>query len=394
MNGIGYLLDRFWILKDQDKDLYYTVRHELREIERFVREYTGWRVMSNDRVVKLEKTPVQAKAYMGITEFKDSLDYAMFCGLLMYLEDMEDTESFLLSEFIEQLEIWMRDCYPLDWTMFTHRKSLIRMMQYAQRMGLVIVHEGDVDSLSEDISGGSGMLYENTGLSRYFPVNYPGDAGDIRSHTDFEKEDELADTERGYFRINRVYRRLLTEPAMYWDGSDDEADSYYLKNQRQAVMSHLHESLGGRLDIHRNAAFYVWEEEDDPAGDIFPKKSTIADILLLVCAGLQERAYIHREDDTVVIPVGEFEELVMSSRRRYGEAWSKEYREMDGKRLIREVIDTMTAWMMLSEGEREVVLYPAAFKFAGYYPEEIDLSREAEGMKNNAEQMTLDGMME
>ena len=55
------------------------------------------------------------------------------------------------------------------------------------------------------------------------------------------------ETDRGHFRVNRVYRQLAVCPAMYWKDNED-ADSLYLKNQRQWVEKYLEENLGGRLD--------------------------------------------------------------------------------------------------------------------------------------------------
>lgn len=397
MNAIQVLMDRFWIRKDVDRDAYYLARREIRDVEKFAREYPGWRLLANERVIKLEKTPVHARPYMGITDFKDTLDYALFCGLLIYLEDKEDNESFLLSEFVDQLVIYMKPYSKLDWTMFGHRKSLIRVMQFAEKTGLLISHEGDVDAVSDDIH--NEVLYENTGLSRYFAVNFSMDVAEKCSYRDFEENETetVADTDRGHFRINRVYRRLLTEPMVHWEGGESDGDSYYLKNQRRAIETHLHEALGGRLDIHKNAAFYVQEEEDEHIGDIFPDKKTLSDVILLFCDALREKEYVHREDDTVIISESECESILLKLKKTYGEAWSKEFREMEDDRFVQMVLDTMSEWLFIGRagvpdgGEEkspnvdaeiqesvqkdksgDVILYPIVFKLSGHYPKDFD----------------------
>ena len=77
----------------------------MEKILKFSGEFAGWQVISNEKLIKLEKIPVHAKPYMGITDFKEKEDYYFLCALLIFLEDLEDNESFLLSEMIEQIEI-------------------------------------------------------------------------------------------------------------------------------------------------------------------------------------------------------------------------------------------------------------------------------------------------
>ena len=85
---------------------------------KFAGEYAGWQLISNDKLIKLEKTPVNAKTYMGITEFQSVDDYIFLCAMLIFLEDLEDNEAFLLSEMIGQIEmknlILMRTCLTYD----------------------------------------------------------------------------------------------------------------------------------------------------------------------------------------------------------------------------------------------------------------------------------------
>ena len=102
VNASRTLLERFWILKDREKDLYYKTKEGLETAARFAREYPGWRLINNERILKLEKVPAHAEPFMGITDFSDRQDYALFCALLIFLEDLEDTEAFLLSELVTE----------------------------------------------------------------------------------------------------------------------------------------------------------------------------------------------------------------------------------------------------------------------------------------------------
>lgn len=127
-NAIRMLTDRFWIIKDQEKELYYQAREGLDAARKFARDYPGWRLVNNERVLKLEKIPSHAQPFMGITDFSDRIDYVLFCALLVFLEDKEDEEPFLLSELIDMMEAQLKSVMTVDWTLFTMRRSLVRVM--------------------------------------------------------------------------------------------------------------------------------------------------------------------------------------------------------------------------------------------------------------------------
>ena len=81
---------------------------------------------------------------MGINEFQDKIDYCILCGLLMFLEDREDGEQFLLKEMTDRIEFYLKDFMEIDWTKFIHRKSLVRVFEYAERIRIIDKTEGNI----------------------------------------------------------------------------------------------------------------------------------------------------------------------------------------------------------------------------------------------------------
>ena len=41
MNSVQILLDRFWVTRRQDKELYYQIRRDLDTVRKFVQDYPG-----------------------------------------------------------------------------------------------------------------------------------------------------------------------------------------------------------------------------------------------------------------------------------------------------------------------------------------------------------------
>ena len=110
MYEFRYLLDRFWVTRADNKELYFTVKRALPSYRRFVNEQLGWNLIVNESVIKLEKVPPKAMTWMGIQEFQEKLDYCLLCGMLLFLSDLDDGEQFLLSSLTESLEALLRKC--------------------------------------------------------------------------------------------------------------------------------------------------------------------------------------------------------------------------------------------------------------------------------------------
>lgn len=373
MNEVRTLFENFWICKDQDKEAYYKVKRDIPNFQKFIREQLGWKLIHTENLLKLEKRPAHAESFMGIEEFTEIRDYCILCAVLMFLEDKEEEEQFLLSELIGYVETRLASYLSIDWTSFSQRKSLVRVLQYMERLQMLRVYEGKSEAFG--VEAGQEVLYENTGYSKYFATSFPTDISGYESWEDFEKSDfEEFEENRGAMRINRVYRQLAVCPAFYWDGNED-ADALYLKNQRQWVAKYLNENLGGNLDIYKNAAFFTLEE-GDCYGAVHPRDAQLPETVLLLCAKIQEKikdgALEKQENEQLVLSREDFSKLVLSCKEQWSNGWSKEFREMDDGRLLETVVDYMRSWMMLREDGETVIILPAVGRQRGDYPADFE----------------------
>ena len=372
MNEVRTLLENFWICKDKEKETYYKVKRDIPHFQKFVREQLGWKLLHTENLLKLETRPAHAEPIMGIQEFTDIRDYCILCVVLMYLEDKEEQEQFLLSELIDYVETQLKPCFPVDWTSFTQRKSLVRVLQYMEKLQMLRVYEGSSEAFGAE--AGQEVLYENTGYSKYFATSFPTDISGYESWEDFEKKDfEEFQKDRGTMRINRVYRQLAVCPSFFWEGNED-ADALYLKNQRQWVARYLNENLGGTLNIYKNIAFLTLEE-DDCYGAVHPRDAMLPEAVLLVCADIQDKlasgVLKKQENECIELTWSEFSGLIRECRDTWKNGWSKEFREMDEDKLLGTIVDYMKNWLTIRcEGDRVTVL-PSVGRAAGYYPDDF-----------------------
>ena len=372
MNEIRTLFERFWICKDTEKELYYKVKREMPEFQRFVREQLGWKLIYTDNLLKLEKRPAHAEAFMGITEFTEIRDYCILCVVLMYLEDKEEQEQFLLSELITYVETQLKVFMEVDWTSFAQRKSLVRVLQYMEKLQMLRVYEGKSEAFGAEV--GQEVLYENTGYSKYFATSFPTDISEYQSWEDFEKADfDEVQEDRGSARINRVYRQLSVCPVMYWEKNDD-ADALYLKNQRQWISKYLKENLGGNLEIYKNMACLTLEN-DDCYGTVHPRDAMLPEAVFLVCQKIQDELAIGKlektENERIFMSRKKFADLVHECRDKWLAGWSKEFREMDEKKLLETIVKYMEDWLLIRCENEQIVIYPATGRLSGVYPDDF-----------------------
>ncbi len=365
------LLDRFWVTRSGNRDLYLTLKRLSPDYRRVVNEFLGWNLIVNESVVKLEKVPPKAMSWMGIQEFQEPLDYCLLCALLLYLADLDDGAPFLLSDLTRAIETFLADVMPVDWTRFPHRKALVRVLQYAQTMGLVLVCDGDSSAFGSDRE--QEVLYENTGLSRHFPVHFGRDIMRCQSVEDFEalfQEGEGKEAERRQ-RAQRVYRQLTLCPALYWS-ERTRSDYEYLKNQRRFLNANLDRYLGGELQVHQNGAFFLLLSGEH-SGLVYPGTRALSDVALLLCAQLREKilsgVYPRQEDDTVILTRREFRREIESCRERTGNGWGAELRKMTLEQVSRDLTAYMADWMLLEPRDDDIVLLSAAGKLVGSYPD-------------------------
>ncbi|MDY3793850.1 MAG: TIGR02678 family protein [Erysipelotrichaceae bacterium] len=376
MTAIDLLLNNYWIIRDKNKDDYYTIKHEINDknVKRFIQEMLGWKLIHTEHLIKLEKIPSHAEAFMGIQEFTDTKDYCFLCAVLMYLEDKEDNSQFLLSDLIKYIETIISSYMEVDWTSFSLRKSLVRVLQYVENKGMLKTYEGDSSLYSREQT--SEVLYENTGLSRYFATNFPLDITNINIYNDFEKKqmEELED-DKGNIRTNRVFRQLVVCPSLYWDDQNNP-DALYVKNKRNYIASNIEKNMDATLELSKNNASVVFVDNQG-IGDTHPKTSMLSEIVLLVnhelyTAAQDKRRLVVKEDDTISISANKFNDILIKLKNKYQALWSKEYREMPYERYIEVVKEYMTNWLMIKETNEQIIIYPSCAITSGKYSRELE----------------------
>lgn len=363
------LLSKHWILKSEERELYYRIRDNSQEIRKFVTERLGCPMVENQLLVKVERIPAVPKPFMGIQAFRSPREYALFCMLLMFLEEHAE-DQFILSQLTE----FIAGNLPgggVDWTSYQERRRLVRVLQYAEEQGILKRTDGSEDGFVE---AQKDVLYENTGVSMYYMRSFSEDIMDYTGIDDFLNSGWYeVDEDKGLVRRHRVYRRLLFSPGLY-RSEGAEGDYEYLKNQGARMREELSRLLDLRLDISKGGGMLLLGENSS-LGERFPGSNTVSDILLLCLGGIQQRIRdgVWKPDvrDNVLLEEPELDALLREVREANLKYFSKQYREQPEGDFLREVKEQLLLWTFLSRDadSGRLRIEPLCAKLAGRYGE-------------------------
>ena len=371
MKPLEILLSKRWILKDREKELYYQLKDEIGKSRDFLTEKLGYQAIITPNLIKLEKIPAYAQNWMGIQDFSDRLEYIFLCMILMFLEDRDAGEQFVLSMLTEYIQANIKE-EQIDWTIYSYRRHLVKVMKYCVKLGILEIDDGSEDSFMKSDEGE--VLYQNTGASRYFMKNFSRDISDYHSQEDFLKEEWIGMNEdRGIIRRQRVYRALLMSPGIYLN-DDTEEDFAYVRHYRGMIEEELNRFFDCELQVHKTSAFLIMGE-DSNLGRAFPEENTLSDIVLLWCNLFRQKI----ADGSIEVPAGEDivisrqQFLVISEecKRQYGSGWIKTYREMTMGEFCKKLKEYMILMEMIMEKYDQIIVYPIVGKVAGCYPKDF-----------------------
>ena len=369
MNALEILLNKRWILKSMERDLYYKVKDQLGSIKKFVTEKLGYQIIMTPNLIKLEKLPGKPETWMGIGAFTRTIEYGFLCMVLMFLEDKEVEEQFVLSQLTEYIQVNYKE-ERIDWTLYSNRRHLIKVLKFCVESNLLQINDGSEESFAGDAS--EEVLYESTGISRYFMRNFSRDIMDFSSPEDFYASEWIDGNEdRGVIRRQRVYRRILMSMGVYRENVDDD-DFLYIKNYRNVIGGELEGFFDCSLQVHKTSAYLVAGPESS-LGKAFPENNTMSDIILLMCGLVREQIESGKAtlnvDETIGMAVIEFESLIEICRQRYSENFSKTYRDKTSMEFSSLIMGEMM-WMGLidiDEENQNVAIRPVVGKLAGTY---------------------------
>lgn len=369
IENLEVLLHEFWILRAEQPDVYRRIREREKVLRRYLDDKFGLVLIIHQHFIKLEKIPAEPEPWMGINSFHEQRDYVLFCYAMAFLEDKSVSEQFLLSELSEEIRHSYEGEEGVDWTIYTHRKSLIRTLKMMTDLKLIAAVDGNLQHFDNDQN--QEVLYETTVYSKYFIRSFPEDLTAFTTWKDVLQEDWKFQQEDE--RRKRVYRKLFFSPGVQRISTQDP-DFAYIRNYRNRLQDDIEKHSHYQLRVFKNTALLT-SEDPDYRYDYFPDTKAVTDIVLQLSYYL----YTHRinyeplETGELLFTIGEFDQLLIELKRQHGHGWSKYFREAPTETLREECVAALISWMMAEREEGTSLLYlkPLLGMLAGHYPEDF-----------------------
>lgn len=368
------LLNRNWITKEDDPELFQAVKSHYDVLRDWFQEHCGFALLVTRQFAKLEKIPGQAIAWMGFATFQQTRDYALFTYCLWYLEGKGEADQFLLTEMVEEIRehLVSQDIF-LDWTLYEHRLSMARALKLLKETGVLTAVDGDEWEWARSGTEESNVLYESSPWSRYVLRRFPRD---LTTFTDIRAlaEEVYAETPEGQLkkRRHRIYRRLLQEPVVYdWEWTEEE--KYYVLTQRRSILDQLENMFGLEGQRYREGLVFFNPEVSGEAL-LFPTAKGISDLALLLGGELRRMlAAGHAgvfldERGRVQLNWVDLEGIILRLREKHRDYWSKQHRQATARELGAELMEHLAEWGLGGREDHQTLwIYPGLARWNGDY---------------------------
>lgn len=363
------LLYNFWIVKDENPDMYYQIKYNQNKIKDFVAKNLGSNLIIHDRFIKLEKIPSIIKHNSGIVGFNGVLDYVILALFLMYLEDKTRGDRFILTELIDYIKntsITLELDHIPDWNKLQDRRSLINVIKFLIEISVIKVRDETKISFTE--SKDAEALYEVSGISNYVMRLFDSEINDISTPEDFIRHEfSTQDEGKGDVRRYRNFRNILYTPSV---SSKDltASDLDYIKKNRQYIKNEISKKLDMEVEITHNMAI-LFDDANSIEKDNFPNTKKITEIVLMMNAKILEDInkgkLLLDNNEVVTVKESYLETLIADIKKEKKTYISKTYLDLTKEKFYEAVLEYMEKYNIVSKENDNITIYPVISRMIG-----------------------------
>ncbi|GEC93304.1 TIGR02678 family protein [Brevibacillus brevis] len=336
--AVNLLLEQYWIVREEKMTEFDLIKKFETPLKIWFREKMGYELVVYRKIfARLEKIPAHPTPNLVLNpeSFRNPMDYTVFFALLAFFENRYD-ETFLISEFCEELRSFLGEKDNRFLETHRNRLSLIRVFKYAVKTGILVQRDGDIDAFEEEV------LFKIPPIAQFFIRQFPCTVGE--GMLDPEQFIGL----HAYDRRQLIYRTLLLEPSLLYERLSLD-DVKYVKQQYEAI----------EVDIGRHTPFHlerfiegILAVRDIPEGSVYqdyPSDTSISDISLQIADRLKEelkKGSLRPYNGWIDMNRNQWEQILHDLKDTYGEYWKKEYDDMKLGKWVEEITRYLFRWGM------------------------------------------------
>ncbi|WP_010492532.1 TIGR02678 family protein [Paenibacillus elgii] len=342
------LFEQYWIVREEQKEEFDLVKKYEPQLKIWFREKLGFELVVHRKMfARLEKIPSVANEHMVLNTdvFKSSMDYTILFSLFAFFEGRYD-ETFLISDFCEELRTNLGEQDEKFLEKHRNRLSLIRVFKYAMRMGILIHRDGDIDAFEKEV------LFKIPPIARFFIRQFPCAVRDGLKNSDLFIG--LPQQERR----QRIYRKLLLEPALLFSRLEPE-DVQYVKKQFPMLEKDLFNFTPFQAEYYREGVVCVRRDPEGSTLRDFPADSSIADVALQL-AEILKLAYLNSDilpDNAGWVTMNQldWERMLIKLKNENSPYWKADYADLKLESLDREITRYLMSWGMFERPDAHTV---------------------------------------
>ncbi|MBF2663974.1 TIGR02678 family protein [Listeria seeligeri] len=382
---IEALFETNWIIRGENRHIYHVIKRNEREISKHLLENYGLKLIIRSDFIKLEKIPISPKNWMGIEGFNTEMDYVLFCCAMAFTEEKGEEEAFLLNELIETMTLFYPEKDLLDWTNYSHRKSLVRVLNKMVNLRLIEVIEGNTNDFTEKKEDYE-VLYKISKYSRYFIRSYPENFDTYQDGESFIVSEESNNLTEFDSRT-RIFRQLLMEPVILRTTAN-EAEFYYLRNQKHFIESYFEKFTPFSFELTKNTAMLTLQERKT-AYKTFPSLKSMDECFIQLVDIVRKENFKYNALGEITLTENQWKTLVDNHAEKNMFGWSKKEQELSREQLANKLFNLGKEWGMLVEGEvGEIVILPNFSRNIGRYAIDSDVVTTKESKKGKTDGLT------
>lgn len=368
------LIDNAVIASAVDRDEHARIRRNLRPLNAWFADRTGWRVQDHPEFVRLVTMPARAETAHAAPWARDRRDLELYAWALWYGEQTKGrkfTVSQMAKEIRDRSVRTGLEEDAFDWRRLADRRRLARIFDALEAQGAIRVRDGSLTEW-QDEEGKRDALCEWGALAWQLHITIPSRI--LERLATGEAVTDLTGLPSPSPRM-RAYRQLLLGPALF--RREDEEAYLHVTNEpirTRSVAEDLLEHTGWELEV---TSAYVRllrsPTRMDSVRPPIPADSSLSHLVVLACGGLRrlrdEGALPDAGGGFHLLPEARLDLLVADLREAHGANWKKDFRTASAERLTADLVPEMKRWGLL-RGPLEdgtLLVTPLASRLDGRY---------------------------
>ena len=350
--AITLLFENFWIVRESQPEEYMFLRRHQGFLQKEMKERFGMKLIMKNQYIQLLKRPLVLQDWMGNIGFTTQVDYVILCLAMAYVEGLEANRPFMLEELIREIELMKPERIDLDWSEYTHRKSLVRVIKKMLEFKVIETIQGETDDFEQSETQQE-ILFITTELARSFLSQAPKSYTQYNSFSDYWREMN----ENRYLEGNqKIFQQLMLTPYIQRT-PDNEEEFVRLRNYHHHIAPYFDEKTTFHFELYRDYAALTVEQRES-SDHIFPSRKVVDEIMIQLATICRNNQLEKSPYGVITLNKQEWYQLLDELQLEYKSYWSKEFSDKNIEKLSDSLLEKGQGWGLLNEDNEEIKINP------------------------------------